>query len=101
MARKVFFRQRKPSINSMLGITQAKRKFARATGIPTTKAGRKRKAMNALTGGAYGKYQRTRANINRPFKRAKRVTRGCGCGCMLPLVSLAVAFGVVLMVLIF
>lgn len=37
-----------------LGITSAKRKIAKVTGIPTTKAGRKRKAQsilwNALTG---------------------------------------------------
>ena len=36
-----------------LGVTGAKRKIAKATGIPTTKAGRKRKAQsmmwNALT----------------------------------------------------
>ena len=71
-------RRRRPSVNTMLGITQAKRKIARATGIPTTKAGRKRKALNTLTGGAYGKYERTRANINRPFKAMKRATRpGC------------------------
>lgn len=31
-----------------LGVTSAKRKIAKATGIPTTKAGRKRKAQNAL-----------------------------------------------------
>lgn len=37
------------------------------TGIPTTRARRKRKALNTLTGGAYGKYQRTRAKITRPF----------------------------------
>ncbi len=30
------------------GISSAKRKVARATGIPTTKAGRKRKAQNLL-----------------------------------------------------
>ena len=65
-------------MNTMLGITQAKRKIARATGIPTTKAGRKRKALNTLTGGAYGKYERTRANVNRPFKAMKRATKpGC------------------------
>lgn len=38
-----------------LGITSAKQKIARATGIPTTKAGRKRKAQSmlfkAVTGG--------------------------------------------------
>lgn len=31
-----------------LGITNTKRKIAKATGIPTTKAGRKRKAQSAL-----------------------------------------------------
>lgn len=30
------------------GVTAAKRKVAKATGIPTTKAGRKRKMQNAL-----------------------------------------------------
>lgn len=60
--------RRRPSINSILGITQAKRRIAKATGIPTTKSGRKRKALNALTGSAYGKYERLRADVNRPFK---------------------------------
>ena len=64
-------RRRKPSIKTILGVTKAKRSFARATGIPTTKAGRKRKVYNKLTGGAYGKYQRTRAKVNRPFKYFK------------------------------
>lgn len=31
-----------------LGVTSAKRKIAKATGIPTTKAGRKRKAQNIM-----------------------------------------------------
>lgn len=62
-------RRRRPSMKTALGITKAKRSFARATGIPTTKQGRKRKAMNALTGGAYGKYERTRAAVNRPLRR--------------------------------
>ncbi|MCI1958994.1 MAG: hypothetical protein LKJ25_05145 [Clostridia bacterium] len=31
------------SLNRALGITSAKRKIAKATGIPTTKAGRQRK----------------------------------------------------------
>lgn len=31
-----------------LGITSAKRKIAKVTGIPTTKSGRKRKAQNML-----------------------------------------------------
>ena len=57
-------RYRRPSMKTALGITRAKRSFARATGIPTTKSGRKRKAMNALTGGAYGKYQRTRVAVS-------------------------------------
>jgi len=30
------------------GITSAKRKIAKATGVPTTKAGRKRKMQNTL-----------------------------------------------------
>ena len=63
--------RRRPSINSVLGITQAKRKIAKETGIPTTKAGRKRKLLNTLTGGLYGKYTRSRAAINRPFKTIK------------------------------
>ena len=70
-------RRRKPSWKTAVGITKAKRSFAKATGIPTTKAGRKRKAMNTLTGGAYGKYQRTRAAVNRPFKMARRASSGC------------------------
>lgn len=61
-------RRRKPSLNTLLGITKAKRSFTRATGIPTTKAGIKRKAANILTNGAYGKYERVRAAVNRPYK---------------------------------
>lgn len=34
-----------------LGITNAKRKWARATGIPTTKQGRRNKAARIMTGG--------------------------------------------------
>ena len=33
------------------GITKAKRKIAKATGIPTTKAGRQRKIGKIMTGG--------------------------------------------------
>lgn len=33
------------SLKRALGITNAKRKIAKATGIPTTKSGRKRKAQ--------------------------------------------------------
>lgn len=39
------------SMNRALGITSAKRKFAKATGIPTTKAGMQRKVGRAVTGG--------------------------------------------------
>ncbi len=56
-------RRRKPSMKTALGITKAKRSIARATGIPTTKAGRKRKAYNALTGGAYGKYELVKKSL--------------------------------------
>ncbi len=38
-----------------LGITNVKRKIAKATGIPTTKAGRKRKAQNMLWNVVFGK----------------------------------------------
>ena len=38
-----------------LGITDAKRKIAKATGVPTTKAGRKRKAQNMLWKAVTGK----------------------------------------------
>ncbi|MGN1020538.1 MAG: hypothetical protein ACI4O7_09180 [Aristaeellaceae bacterium] len=65
-------RYRKPSLKTALGITRAKRRLAKATGIPTTRAGRKRKALNALTGGSYGKYQRMRANLTRPYRTLKR-----------------------------
>ena len=69
-----FTPRRRPSINSILGITQMKRKIAKATGIPTTASGRKRKALNALTGGGYGKFERLRADVNRPFKFFKWLT---------------------------
>lgn len=83
-------RRRKPSLKTALGITKAKRQFAKATGIPTTKAGRKRKAYNAFTGGAYGKYQRTRAAVNRPFKYHKNPHSCMGClvSIMLPIIIL-------------
>lgn len=41
-----------------LGITGAKRKIAKATGIPTTKAGRKQKAKNMLWKGLFGSPKR-------------------------------------------
>lgn len=37
------------------GISSAKAKVARATGIPTTKEGRKRKMKNMLWNGIFGK----------------------------------------------
>ncbi len=39
------------SYKRALGITKAKRKIAKATGIPTTKAGRQRKIGKMVTGG--------------------------------------------------
>lgn len=72
-------RKRKPSMKTLLGVTKAKRRIAKATGIPTTKSGRKRKAMNAVTGGAYGKYQKTRAAVNRPYKSVKHPASCMGC----------------------
>ena len=72
-------RRRKPSLKTALGITKAKRQFAKATGIPTTKQGRKRKVLNTLTGGAYGKYTKTRATINRPIKTLKNPPTPMGC----------------------
>ena len=72
-------RKRKPSLKTALGITKAKRSFSKATGIPTTKSGRKRKALNMATGGAYGKYERTRAAVNRPCKTIKRPPSCMGC----------------------
>ena len=72
-----FLRSRKPSWKTAVGITKAKRRIAKATGIPTSRSGRKRKARNLLTGGAYGRYERKRAAVNRPFKRARRASSGC------------------------
>ena len=81
-------RRRKPSLKTALGITKAKRKIAKATGIPTTKAGRKRKALNKITGGAYGKYERARAAVNRPAKYLKN-PHSC-MGCLLSVITPAV-----------
>ncbi|MEI7508078.1 MAG: hypothetical protein WCJ62_01275 [Flavobacterium sp.] len=36
------------SLNRLLGITQAKQKFARSTGIPTTKSGMERKIGSSI-----------------------------------------------------
>ena len=89
-------RRRRPSMKTALGITKAKRSFARATGIPTTKQGRKRKAMNALTGGAYGKYERTRAAVNRPFKTLKHPPTPMGG--LIYVISLAVFLALLILV---
>ncbi|MBQ6595110.1 MAG: hypothetical protein IJH78_05550 [Clostridia bacterium] len=91
------FRQRRPSVNTLLGITRAKRRIARATGIPTTRTGRKRKALNTLTGGAYGRYERARAAINRPFKLMKRVTSHSGC--LLPILGALLLIGLLALLL--
>ena len=85
-------RRRRPSMKTALGITKAKRSFARATGIPTTKQGRKRKAMNALT----GKYERTRAAVNRPFKTLKHPPAPMGC--LIYVISLAVFLALLILV---
>lgn len=39
------------SAKRAFGVTKAKRKIAKATGIPTTKSGRQRKIGKAITGG--------------------------------------------------
>ena len=43
------------SLNRALGITQAKRKFARETGIPTSKAGLERKVGKMILSAIFGK----------------------------------------------
>ena len=43
-----------------LGITSAKRKIAKITGIPTTKAGRRNKARKLLVNALVGKPKRRR-----------------------------------------
>ena len=43
------------SMRRAAGISGAKRKIAKATGVPTTKAGRKRKAKNLLWKAIFGK----------------------------------------------
>jgi hypothetical protein len=39
---------RRPSLKRALGVTKTKRDFARLTGIPTSRSGRKRKARREL-----------------------------------------------------
>ena len=43
------------SLNRALGITQAKQKFARETGIPTSKAGLERKIGKMVLSAIFGK----------------------------------------------
>ena len=43
------------SMKRALGVTKAKQKIAKATGIPTSKAARKRKAQNMLWKALTGK----------------------------------------------
>lgn len=90
-------RYRKPSMKTMLGVTKAKRKISKITGIPSTKAGRKRKVLNTIIGGGYGKYQRTRAKITRPYRTAKR-SASC-MGCLVTLVAPVVLISVILLIL--
>lgn len=90
-------RYRKPSVKTILGITKAKRKIAKATGIPTTKAGRKRKALNTITGGRYGKYQRTRAKITRPYRAVKHPA-SC-MGCLVTLMAPVLLISIILLIL--
>ena len=88
-------RYRKPSLKTALGITKAKRHVSRATRIPMTKSGRKRKALNAFTGGFYGKYQRTRAAINRPLKRVKHPASCLGCLVNIVIVAALLTFAMI------
>ncbi len=39
------------SAKRAFGVTKAKRRFAKATGIPTTRSGRRNKAVRVLSGG--------------------------------------------------
>ena len=48
------------SLKRAVGITAAKRKIARATGIPTTRAGLERKIGAALLGAIVGKRRKHR-----------------------------------------
>ena len=43
------------SLNRVLGITQAKQKFARETGIPTSKVGLERKVGKMVLNAIFGK----------------------------------------------
>lgn len=52
--------------------------------------------MNALTGGAYGKYERTRAAVNRPFKTLKHPPTPMGC--LIYVISLAVFLALLILV---
>jgi hypothetical protein len=61
------------SLNRALGITRMKQRFARSTGIPTTKAGMERKIGRA-------------------------VTRGC---CLMPVLSFLIVLGSIVFTLLF
>ena len=58
-----------------LGITRARQRFARKTGIPTTRAGMERKVGRAVTGGSHGGGGRGRG-------RGRSAATGSGCGCV-------------------
>ena len=60
------------SLNRLLGITQAKQKFARSTGIPTTKSGMERKIGSSI--------------LKMFFKLKKTKTKFCLCLTKQPLI---------------
>lgn len=70
-----------------LGVTRAKRRVATATGIPTTKSGRKRKVKRILTGGILtGKTRRRSSSAN---------STAAGCSGGLALLAIVVVGGCV------
>lgn len=62
-----------------LGVTKVKQKVARATGVPTTKQGRKRKAQRLVFGWLFGGTSRRSSSSD------GRQAQGCGCGTVLTL----------------
>lgn len=68
--------------------TAAKRSIARATGIPTTRSGRKRKALNALTGGNYRKMKETQTML-RKMTGTSRSRKAWSVGCLIPILCMA------------
>ncbi|MBN1232762.1 MAG: hypothetical protein JXA60_05375 [Candidatus Coatesbacteria bacterium] len=79
-----FFRYRKPSINSLLGITQFKRKVSHATGLGLLKLLTSRSRQKQYIYQKIGLYS---PKIT-PFRQiAKgRIKTPLGCGCVLNLI---------------